>query len=293
VKIKNYGDSANKEKFSSTLQMINANTMVMFYNKTLDSNLLGQDSILLEFPGITIGSPTMPIICKAFTTWNKDQYISNDSCQSKSQFMVVFDAASNRLNWPLNSTHYQLPQAPRKPQVQIKSNAIKPMNGLNLYYRVMRIDTVNLTESPVYFDTLMLSSLIPQSVIDLDLNKDLDLSNLSQGKYKVYVNAVQWQDQVPQNNTMTGLFWIDEKTGISQVNLEGLRFSPNPCRGFLSIDNPNGHVMDVAIIDLQGRVCLQSQINQSQQIINLESLASGVYYIKIGTKTSKLLVEQK
>jgi hypothetical protein len=273
--------------------MINANTMVQFYNKSLDSSLLGQDSMVLEFPGITIGSPTMPIICRAFTTWAKDQYTSNDSCQSRSQFMVVYDAASNRLNWPQNNTHYQLPQAIKKPQVQIKSNAIKPMIGLNLYYRVMRLDTINLTESPVYFDTLLVNSLTPQSVANFDLNKDLDLAALGKGKYKTYVNAVQWQDQVPQNNTLTGLFWVDENTSITQERIDGIHFSPNPCRGLLYIDNPNATSTDVEILDPQGRICMKGQLNQLQHTLNLEALATGVYYLKIGTKTSKLLVEQK
>ena len=293
VKIKNFGDSLVKETFTTTLQMFNANTMVPFYNVSLDSNLLGKDSMILEFPGITIGSPSMPVICRAFTTWTNDQFVGNDSSQSKSQFMVVYDAASNRLNWPQNNTRYQLPQANKKPQVQIKSNAIKPMNGLSLYYRIMRLDTINLTESPVYFDTLMVNSLMPQSISDFDLNKDLDLVAIGKGKYKIYVNAVQWQDQVPQNNTLTGLFWVDEKTSITQESIEGIRFSPNPCQGLLCIHNPNAITTEVEILDPQGRVCMKCQLNQSQHIMNLESLATGVYYLKIGTKTSKLLVEQK
>jgi hypothetical protein len=157
----------------------------------------------------------------------------------------------------------------------------------------MRLDTINLTESPVYFDTLMVNSLMPQSISDFDLNKDLDLVAIGKGKYKIYVNAVQWQDQVPQNNTLTGLFWVDEKTSITQESIEGIRFSPNPCQGLLCIHNPNAITTEVEILDPQGRVCMKVQLNQSQHIMNLESLATGVYYLKIGTKTSKLLVEQK
>jgi hypothetical protein len=134
---------------------------------------------------------------------------------------------------------------------------------------------------------------IHQSISDFDLNKDLDLVAIGKGKYKIYVNAVQWQDQVPQNNTLTGLFWVDEKTSITQESIEGIRFSPNPCQGLLCIHNPNAITTEVEILDPQGRVCMKVQLNQSQHIMNLESLATGVYYLKIGTKTSKLLVEQK
>ena len=293
VQVKNFGDSAVNVNFTTTLQMVNANTMVQFYSKTIDSSLLGQDSMVLEFPGITIGSPTMPIIIRAFTSWSKDQFVANDSSRSKSQFMVVFDAAANRVNWPLHTVKYFLPQTIKKPQIEIKSNALKSMDLVNVYYKINRVDTLNNMESPVYFDTVMLSVLAAQSLQVIDMNKDLDLFALGKGRYKTYLNVVQRQDQVPQNNTLTTLFWVDEKTNVQTFESSGISFSPNPSTGILCLSNPQNIDTEVVLMDIQGRVCMQWRLNSPYQIQNIQGLETGVYYLKIGSKTSKLLVEQK
>jgi hypothetical protein len=68
-------------------------------------------------------------------------------------------------------------------------------------------------------------------------------------------------------------------------------FDPNPSQGVIHIQNYNGKVFEVSIYDSRGLILMKLK---HTKLIDLSSLQSGIYFIKIeGLKTnyhSKLII---
>jgi len=93
-----------------------------------------------------------------------------------------------------------------------------------------------------------------------------------------------------------------KKDSVSIVETQGiasLQVYPNPTSGELYVeisDFPisDYQISDIRIFDLMGRqvsIVGQSQIGQSQIVINVAPLPSGMYFLKIGEKTVKFVKE--
>lgn len=71
-------------------------------------------------------------------------------------------------------------------------------------------------------------------------------------------------------------------TGIELDNALTLTLSPNPSSDFISIDiDNNNNIMDVSIIDTQGRLIVQTRVLPNQEL-DISHLGQGIYFCKVG-----------
>ena len=77
--------------------------------------------------------------------------------------------------------------------------------------------------------------------------------------------------------------------GIDQITL-----SPNPSKGIISLKNLNNSQISISIFDVLGKQVYSSYVeNQITKEINLTSLNSGLYIVKLSDKTSKNTLTKK
>jgi hypothetical protein len=74
---------------------------------------------------------------------------------------------------------------------------------------------------------------------------------------------------------------------------EGFRIYPNPASGRVTVESPNN--TDIQILDLQGKIVRSVKTESSYTSIDIRSLNSGIYIIRISDKnnilTEKLIVQ--
>jgi PKD repeat protein len=99
------------------------------------------------------------------------------------------------------------------------------------------------------------------------------------------------------DNTMLKADYIDvHSIGISEMlNDDMIRIYPNPASGRLNIENTSGEEIILSIYTLTGQKILENRIQEGTEIINLESLDSGIYFVRYLTenhlvKTGKLII---
>ena len=81
---------------------------------------------------------------------------------------------------------------------------------------------------------------------------------------------------------------------IETDNYPSLRVYPNPTDGQLHIEMSDYQISDIRIFDVMGRqifIVGQSEIGQSQIVINVAHLPPGMYFLKIGEHTAKFVRE--
>lgn len=110
---------------------------------------------------------------------------------------------------------------------------------------------------------------------------------------------ISWtsNSNVSGNKTTTSFggtdIWLTEVTLNSILNQEELlsnsflKLYPNPSRDFISISNPASE--PVTIVDMLGKVVLTAKTSNSK--IDISKLKSGVYLVKVGDRSQKLVVE--
>lgn len=84
--------------------------------------------------------------------------------------------------------------------------------------------------------------------------------------------------------------------GISEIlNDDMIRIYPNPTSGILNIVNTSGEEITLSIYTLTGQMILESRIQEGTEVISLENLDSGIYFVRYLTeshlvKTGKLII---
>ena len=66
---------------------------------------------------------------------------------------------------------------------------------------------------------------------------------------------------------------------------------PNPARDYILIKNERLEGEVIQILDLAGKLIIQSTIQSFENKINIEDLESGIYFVKVGTQSEKLIIE--
>jgi hypothetical protein len=96
--------------------------------------------------------------------------------------------------------------------------------------------------------------------------------------------------EVPDNDINIEVVYVDEgnyidvvvtmptSTGVESVHLEGVSAFPNPMKDHLFINNPSGKNLSFEIVDMNGRVVMESQLTDR---IDVTHLKAGIYFLKI------------
>lgn len=80
-----------------------------------------------------------------------------------------------------------------------------------------------------------------------------------------------WYDKTTVSNHIT-----DINTNDSKVSLY-----PNPAENIVTVTIENSGNADIQISDLQGKIVLQKQINQTETNINISGLSAGLYLVNV------------
>ncbi len=293
VEVVKYGDSIVSDRFSTTLQIFNKQNKVLLYQVKLDSSMNGKDTLRLKFPSFGIGS-VLSVSLKAFTTWTKDQYSLNDTCNGESRYMVLYDAVAVSVTKPLNLQTYLKSEPSITPHVRINNGSKKVLSGFYGVLKINELDTVNLTEKLVYIDSTYIQNLLPNETREIDMMKVLSFVDLNKGRYKAYLNVYYPMDQVPSNNVLQTTFRVDEKSSIVFDYTGGINLYPNPSKNVLYVDLLDAELLNekLEIVDIHGKIVKTLLADQAKLEINTTELASGIYTLKIGVRLIKFVVEK-
>ena len=98
--------------------------------------------------------------------------------------------------------------------------------------------------------------------------------------------VLDWQMKKIKNTTYT----CGSGTDIPTVVAEGFTISPNPSKDFVTIESPaDGE--EIAVTDLSGRKLLTARIADGKAVLDISSLADGMYLVRIGNRVERLIKE--
>jgi hypothetical protein len=80
-----------------------------------------------------------------------------------------------------------------------------------------------------------------------------------------------------------------ESTDIPERENKLLTIYPNPIVDILNIELNNNS--EITIFNTMGQLLIQKQLNAGTNVLNLSSLNKGLFFVKIGDKTIKLIKE--
>lgn len=86
---------------------------------------------------------------------------------------------------------------------------------------------------------------------------------------------------------------VNECVGLNEILRagNGVEVYPNPTSGEFTIELSNSSAKTIEVIDLTGRVVYSNTAASEKVKVNLSTLANGIYYVKIQTKTSTEVVK--
>ena len=108
------------------------------------------------------------------------------------------------------------------------------------------------------------------------------VANLSIGGYTFTSNAVQ-------NSERFDLLFKERVLGTNDVAIQSIHMLPNPTTGTLIVNSPIANVNQIDVIDIQGRtVSSQKYDSNNQYIVDLSSLETSMYFVKVYTSEGTL-----
>jgi len=90
------------------------------------------------------------------------------------------------------------------------------------------------------------------------------------------------------NSTVTVEF--RSTVGVSEIDPNGVNIYPNPSNGIVHIEM-NIPISKVTVVDVKGRVLIESVLNNNTGTLNTSTLANGIYFLRIVT-TSGVITKQ-
>lgn len=86
----------------------------------------------------------------------------------------------------------------------------------------------------------------------------------------------------------SGIFVLEIDSDLVGVNekpmlTDNFSIYPNPSHDFVTIENKSGSTAQLQVMDLEGKILLQQDLESPQNKINLQEMATGTYFIRIQT----------
>lgn len=171
---------------------------------------------------------------------------------------------------------------------------------ISLYSRIEGNDNGFIIQGREAFNTSMEIPLGFSSQIKEDTSYSISLSNFegvdleSTSIYLIdndsgnvtNLNLVDYSFTSPEGNfpERFTIVFENEVLNTTDVSVENVKLYPNPTSNVLNIVVSNNTINTIAIMDIRGRMVLQQNNNTSNVKINIETLDSAVYFVKIYTK---------
>lgn len=172
------------------------------------------------------------------------------------------------------------------------SNSVTSI-GFGAFWGCIKIASINIPKSVgsigsyAFFGCGALTSISAFSTIPINLSSSADvfygvnkttcILNVPIGSKTAYQAANQWKDFANINETISGL---------QTQNIESITLYPNPVTDGFRVGGLNG-AMAVKITDYNGKLLISKQF-QATDFIPLESLANGIYFVKIITNDNTI-----
>lgn len=166
-------------------------------------------------------------------------------------------------------------------------------NGDCYNFQIVLHETTNTVET--VYDVVSVSTIV---------NAQVGLRGILNTDFNSRLTNINWQQTIASAAAggtctlsssivpVTGLkfIWQDLTVGITETEDQlQVQLFPNPCRNFVTIQLPALTVeTGIELFDLNGRKVLEQQwpaTAAAQQVINLQSTAPGVYYLRITAGT--------
>jgi hypothetical protein len=115
--------------------------------------------------------------------------------------------------------------------------------------------------------------------------------NSSNGSFSFSVGQVDYTfSSSPAASFSSG---VQQGFKISTNNVtileNNLNIYPNPITDYISISLPTEKSLEYTIFNSSGKIILFGRINKSDNVIILNNLKSGIYFINIENKTNKII----
>lgn len=79
---------------------------------------------------------------------------------------------------------------------------------------------------------------------------------------------------------------------IEEQEFSDWKISPNPSQDFINISLPSNLISEIEILDIFGKICTSSKVQQNKTRVDVASLNAGVYFVRIKTKEGKVSVKK-
>lgn len=142
-------------------------------------------------------------------------------------------------------------------------------------------DTGYIIEWAIPWASLSTSFLPVESV---EFNFDMAVADVADGVGRDYI--VSWstnEDIAYKNTSLFGTVTLSNKTvevGIDRTEIENLSVYPNPVNDNLYV-TAGVNISEITVHDITGRVISSSIVNAAKANINVSSLTSGIYILRI------------
>jgi hypothetical protein len=115
--------------------------------------------------------------------------------------------------------------------------------------------------------------------------------NLTVGSYPIVINQGTISASNYEFEMVNGTLTVANKTITPIVNGKDtlLKVFPNPCSDFLTIENVDKE--HVSIVDLLGKIILESKCNGNSFVLNVSNIAPGTYILNINR--NNILISKK
>lgn len=97
-----------------------------------------------------------------------------------------------------------------------------------------------------------------------------------------------WNGSAWSSDTTSLVTWTSGPTGLSQLSKDVISVYPNPANDHIAVQGLNG-TFTASVYNLQGKVCLQQELNSNQAELNIASLEQGVYFIAIENGSNRMV----
>lgn len=138
------------------------------------------------------------------------------------------------------------------------------------------------------------SSLFAQSIEPSVIGSAGDFYSNSSAQLSFTFGEMITETVTSANNIITQGFQQPEATNVgiyeSEFHQSDLVIYPNPTRNFITLDFKNSNYSgEYQIFDVTGKLLSQSTVYQNLTVINMASFTEGVYFLKIGQYTYRVI----
>ncbi len=227
------------------------------------------------------GSTTVNLNGFSFSQGVTHMFGVNDNVASGQRFVIAYDSSAFRNRYGLNA------------------DAVWTSGGLsNGGEDIAIVDNFGRTVDSVDFDDSSPwpanagmtgpdgngSSIELQTALSSDNNVASNWIASALAVPGVIVNGFQVFGS-PGNPYTTGI-----NTMVSDNNT--IKVFPNPSKGVITIETTTSVIQKIQLISIEGKLLRDIQSTKNQMQLDLSALANGVYFLKVGNKTQKVILNR-